>query len=109
MTIQKKNEGNAVVVSVSGRLDAVTAPEYAKTMQEVLAEGPARIVVDFDQLTYISSSGLGELIVTAKTMKEKQGKLCVANVRGNVLSVFEMCGIGSLLTMSPSVADALAV
>jgi anti-anti-sigma factor len=108
MTIQTKQHGNIPVVSVSGRLDGVTAPEYEKTVRELIAGGTTRLVVDFDQLNYISSAGLGEIIVTLKLLKEKNGDFCMANVHGNVLSVFEMCGLGKLLKMHASVADALA-
>jgi anti-anti-sigma factor len=108
MTIQTKQEDKAVVVAVSGRLDAVTAPEYAKTVQELIRAGMTRMVADLDQLTYISSNGLGELIMTAKMLKEKSGRFCVANVHGNVRSVFDMCGIGSLLPIHQTLADALA-
>jgi anti-anti-sigma regulatory factor len=39
MTIQTKQHGNIPVVSVSGRLDGVTAPEYEKTVRELIAGG----------------------------------------------------------------------
>src|SRR5947209_18729122 len=108
MTIQSKREGNIDVVSVGGRLDAVTAPEYEKTVRELVGSGTIRLVVDFQELSYISSAGLGEIIVTLKLMKEKQGQFCMANVHGNVLSVFKMCGIGKLVKIHDSVADAVA-
>jgi len=108
MAIQTKQDGSTVVVSVSGRLDAVTGPEYEKTLRELIAGGATSVVVDFDELKYISSAGLGELLVTAKLLKEKDGRFGVANVRGNVLSVFQMCGIGKLLKVHDSVAEALA-
>src|SRR5437667_4007479 len=108
MTIQTARHGGISVVSVSGRLDGVTAPEYERTVRELIDGGTTRVVLDFDQLEYISSVGLGELLVTAKLLKEKDGQFCVANVHGNVLSVFEMCGIGKLLKIHPSVAEALA-
>jgi anti-anti-sigma factor len=108
MAIETRKAGNSVVVSVSGRLDAVTAPAYEKAVRGLVEDGATRMVVDFEQLDYISSAGLGELIVTLKLLKEKGGQLAVANVRGNVLSVFEMCGIQKLLGIHNSVADALA-
>ena len=108
MAIQVKKDGNSAVVSVSGRLDAVTGPEYERTVRELIEGGTNRLVADFDELSYISSAGLGELILTSKLLKEKNGRFCVANVHGNVQSVFEMCGIGKLLQVHQSVADALA-
>src|SRR3954462_6975299 len=105
--IQEQN-GNTTVVSVSGRLDAVTTPQYEKAVRELINRGTANVVVDFAELEYISSAGLGGLILTSKLLKEKNGRLGVANAGGNVLSVFEMCGIRNLLHIYNSVADALA-
>src|SRR6476469_8108670 len=108
MAIETTQEGGSVVVSVSGRLDAVTAPAYETVVRKLVEEGTTRVVVDFEQLNYISSAGLGELIVTLKLLKEKDGRLAVANVHGNVLAVFEMCGIQKVIQIHKSVADALA-
>src|SRR5262245_40052508 len=108
MAIETQRSGNSVIVSLSGRLDGVTSPDYGKTARELLDGGATRIVVDCDKLDYISSVGLGELILTAKLLKERNGQFSVANVRGNVLSVFEMCGIGSMVAIHPTVAAALA-
>jgi anti-anti-sigma factor len=108
MSIQTKSDGNTTVVSVSGRLDAVTAPLYEKAVRQLVEGGADRVVIDMRELTYISSAGIGELLVTANLLKEKGGSFCLANVAENVGSVLEMCGIGDLLQRHASVEDALA-
>ena len=108
MAIQTIRDGSTAVVAVNGRLDAVTAPEYEQTVRKLIENGATRVVVDFDKLDYISSAGLGELILTSKLLQEKNGRLCVANARGNVRSVFDMCGIGKVIGIHGSVAEALA-
>jgi anti-anti-sigma factor len=108
MTIRTERHGDTFVVSVGGRLDGVTAADYEKTIRELIDNGTTRIVADFDELSYISSAGLREIIVTAKLLQEKSGQFGLANVHGNVLSVFNMCGMEGVLKIHPSVADALA-
>ena len=109
MDLQTKVEGNAIVVSISGRLDAVTAPDYEKSIRELIDGGNICIVVDFEQLDYISSAGLRGLLLMAKLLNAKGGRACLANVKGNVRSVFDMCGFNTLFKMENSVAEALAV
>lgn len=109
MDLQTKTEGNATVVTLSGRLDAVTAPEYEKRIRELIDSGNIHIVVDFEQLDYISSAGLRGLLLMVKLLNAKGGKTCLANVKGNVRSVFDMCGFCSVFKMENSVAEALAV
>jgi anti-anti-sigma factor len=108
MAIQTKTEGNTAIVSVGGRLDAVTSPEYQKTIEEVVASGATRVVVDFAGLTYMSSAGVGVVLVSANTLKAKNGEFRLANVPKNVVSVFKMCGIEALLKVHGSIDDALA-
>jgi STAS domain. len=43
----------------------------------------------------------------AKLLKEKGGKVCFANVKGNVRSVFDMSGFSALFKIENSVAEAL--
>lgn len=108
MAIETKQEGNTAVVTLSGRLDAVTSPEYRTKLQELIDGGATRVVVDFSGLGYMSSAGIGELLVSSNLLKAKQGKMCLANVPKKVVSVFEMCGIKALLEMRPSVEEAVA-
>jgi anti-anti-sigma factor len=107
MDLQTRIENNAIVVTISGRLDAVTAPEYEKRIRELIDGGNSYFVVDFEPLDYISSAGLRVLLLMAKLLKEKGGKVCFANVNGNVRSVFEMSGFTALFKMENSVAEAL--
>lgn len=108
MDLQTRTEGSAIVVTLSGRLDAVTAPEFEKSIRELIDSGNIYIVVDFAQLDYISSAGLRGLLLMAKLLNAKGGQSCLANVKGNVRSVFDMCGFCSVFKMENSVAEALA-
>ena len=107
MDFQTRIENKATVVTINGRLDAVTAPEFEKRIRELIDSGNIYIVVDFEQLDYISSAGLRGLLLMAKLLKEKCGQVCLANVKGNVLSVFDMCGLTTVFKMENSVAEAL--
>ncbi|TAL53699.1 MAG: anti-sigma factor antagonist [Methylovulum sp.] len=108
MDLQTRTENNAIVITISGRLDTVTAPEYEKKILELIEGGNNRFVVDFEQLDFISSAGLRVLLLMAKLLKEKNGQVRLANVKGNVYSVFEMSGFTTLFKMENSIAAALA-
>jgi anti-anti-sigma factor len=108
MDLQTRIENNATVITISGRLDAVTAPEYEKRIRELIDSGNIHVVVDFEQLDYISSAGLRGLLLMAKLLNAKGGQACLANVKGNVRSVFDMCGFCALFKIENSVAEALA-
>jgi len=108
MNIQTKKEANVTVAAVTGRLDAVTASEYEKRINELIANGETTLVIDFQGLDYISSAGLRGLLTTAKQLKAKGGQVRFANVKGTVREVFDISGFGTIFQMDDSVADSLA-
>lgn len=108
MDIQTSKETNATLITITGRMDAVTAPQYDTTINELVAGGDTRFVVDFKGLDYISSAGLRSLLASAKLLKGKGGQLCFANITGTVKEVFDISGFGSIFQMHDSVASALA-
>jgi len=107
MDFQSRKEANATIVTLTGRLDAVTTPEYEKQARALIAGGEQTLVLDFGQLDYISSAGLRGLLVTAKLLQPGGGRLRFANVGGNVRSVFEMSGFTTMFPIDDSVATAL--
>jgi len=108
MEFKTTNADQAVIVTIIGRLDTVTAPEYEKQIRALIDGGNHCFVVDFAQLDYISSAGLRVLLVMAKLLKAKAGQVCFANVNSTVHSVFEMSGFSALFKMKNSVIEALA-
>lgn len=107
MEIQSRTESNATVVTVTGRMDTLTTPEYQVKLNDLIAEGKTSLVVDFDGLDYISSAGLRGILSTGKIVKAKGGQLRFANVKGAVKEVFELSGFGAIFQIHDSVASAL--
>ncbi len=108
MEFKTTNADHAIIITVTGRLDTVTAPEYEKQIRALIDSGNNCFVVDFEQLDYISSAGLRVLLVMAKLLKTKAGQVCFANVNSTVYSVFEMSGFSALFKIENSVTEALA-
>jgi anti-anti-sigma factor len=107
MEIQVRKESNATIVSVSGKMDAVTAPDYEQRLQELVSEGEKTFINDFSELAYISSAGLRSILATAKLLKAKDGALLFSGIKGPVKDVFEISGFGSLFKLHDSLDSAL--
>ena len=104
MDVDTRNEGNVTVVALTGKLDAITSPAFEQQIRGTIEAGNHAIVVDLAQLDYISSAGLRALLVLAKQVKAKNGKACLANVTGDVRSVFDMSGFATIFEIVESVA-----
>ncbi|MDD2318627.1 MAG: STAS domain-containing protein [Geobacteraceae bacterium] len=107
MEIQVRKEGSATIVAVSGKMDAVTAPDYEQRLRELLDQGAKTFVNDFSNLVYISSAGLRSILATAKALKSQDGALLFAGIKGPVKDVFEISGFGSLFQLHDTLDSAL--
>ena len=90
MEINKELNGQTLVLSLSGRLDAVTAGELEKVINTSL-DDVKELIFDLKDLSYIASAGLRTLLVAQKRMK-KQGDMRLRNVRDEVREVLDMTG-----------------
>lgn len=108
MEFDSRKEKDGTVVSIRGRMDAVTTPEIENELTSLVSGGEKRLVVDLQDLDYISSAGLRSLLATAKKLKTCEGSMVFANLRGHVTEVFRISGFYSLFTVCDSVGDALA-
>jgi anti-anti-sigma factor len=105
--IQIIKKDNAMVVSVTGRMDATTTPEYEQKLNQLIESGQKSFVIDFIDLEYISSAGLRGILVTVKAIKAAGGKIAFANIRNTVKDVFDISGFGTIFQINDSVESAL--
>ena len=85
-----------MTITVSGRVDTVTAPE----LEAGLKFGDATcVVIDLANVPYMSSAGLRLLLAAHKTMSAKGGELQIANVQAAVREVFDITGFSDILNL----------
>lgn len=96
MTISKSGSEN-LIVKVSGRLDTTTAPELEASLKESY-DSANSLVLDFEELDYISSAGLRVLLQAQKTMGTKGG-MVVKNAADTIKEIFDVTGFSDILTI----------
>ncbi|MCB0711940.1 MAG: STAS domain-containing protein [Ignavibacteriae bacterium] len=105
--ISTREESPAWVVELGGYLDAHTAPQLEQTFQDMLERERYRIVVDFNQLDYISSAGLGVFMAFIEDVRENQGDIKLAGMTPKVFNVFDLLGFPMLYEIYDHRAEAL--
>lgn len=81
--IQSNESGDVVL---SGRFDGAQVDKAKAIFDQVTATTS----VDFKDLSYISSAGLGILMATQKRLKDNGQKLKLRNVSGHIRDVFRI-------------------
>ena len=95
MTITKTMENNTAVLLVEGWLDTKSSPELGNEINALSdIEG---LVLDFEKVEYIASSGLREVVSAYKKMKGANGTFSVIHVSNEVMDVFRLAGLDKKL------------
>jgi anti-sigma B factor antagonist len=105
-TSTDRRDNGVCVIALSGYLDAHTASDLERTMQEQISAGCIRLVVDFSDLEYISSAGLGVFMVFIESIRKDGGDIKLAAMKERVFSVFDLLGFPVLFEIYESVQEA---
>lgn len=97
LNIEKKADGSNLNLTLTGRLDTVTAPQLDEEVKGEL-DGIESLVFDIQNLEYISSAGL-RVLLSAQKIMNKQGKMIVRNASEEVKEIFEVTGFSDILTI----------
>ena len=106
-SVARSREGDLSVLSLHGYLDAHTAPQFEKAIQEEYDSGRFRIIVNCAGLTYISSAGLGVFMSFVEDIRAAAGDIKICSVTETVYQVFEILGFPSLFDILPDQAAAV--
>jgi len=99
MKLEEKREGNVAILTLNGRLDAYSSNELERSISALIDDGSVRLVVNFDGVEYISSSGLRVLLTSQKRLKKEEGDLKLACLKPYVKEVFDIAGFTQLFAI----------
>jgi anti-sigma B factor antagonist len=100
--------GEVIVLDISGR---ITLGEGNVVLREIVRDladkGNKRIVLNLGDVNYIDSSGLGELVKTHTTIRNKGGELKLANLNKRVHDLLQMTRLSTVFDIQKDEASAL--
>ena len=108
MDITETKHDQYSIFKLNGRLDSNTAMGFEQKLFECIENGTQRLILDFQDLDYISSAGLSELIDTQNTCKQlNRGELILAEVPPRVREVLNLAGLTPLFKLYDSESEAV--
>jgi anti-sigma B factor antagonist len=102
MEMSERRIGSCVVLAVSGRLDSAVVTQFDRHLSALLERGESNVALDLSSLDFITSRGLSVMLVAAKKLQARQGRIALCGMNDRVRSVFEMCGFLSFFPVFPS-------
>lgn len=78
------------VVKPEGVLDSTQADKFRSDINDAVQSGASTILVDFEDVTFMDSSGLGALVGAFKSLRAHGGNLCVCSINEQIRILFEL-------------------
>jgi anti-anti-sigma factor len=90
------------VIKLNGNLNATTSQEFRQNIADILEIGAKIVLVDFKDVTFMDSSGLGALVLAFKTLRAADTKLVLCSINEQVRILFELTNMDKVFEIFPS-------
>lgn len=106
MELNQEERGAVILLSLAGQLDLFSAKSLRQKIQELLEEGKRRIIIDFREVSYIDSSGVGALLHVYSQARAGAFETRFVNLQRPVAHVIELTKLTDYFPISESVETA---
>ena len=109
MRINVRHQEDVVVAELVGRLQVGAGEvDLHQLIDELLADGYRKILLDLSQVPSIDSTGIGELVASLKVTRELDGQLKILSLPEGIRHVLGMAQILPMFDVYRSESEALA-
>jgi anti-anti-sigma factor len=108
LEVKRADLPGCVVLELGGELDLATVDGLRRELGAAVGSGVGLLVVDLDGLGFIGVAGLRPLVLAARRMAARGGKLAVVGNQRRMFRLFTATSVHKLLELYPSVTSALA-
>ena len=98
-----------IVVDMSGELDMSNAIDFKnEIVNEFISKGELTIALDFENMEYIDSSGLGVIVSLHKRCKLNGGRLAICSLNDTLMRLFKLTSLDKALNLYPDFDSLIA-
>jgi anti-anti-sigma factor len=108
LRVDTEDRADHAVVTAAGEIDAATAHLVATAVSDALAGGSARVLLDFAQVTFIDSTGLGMLVKSHRAAEAVESWFAVVHPTPQTRKLINVLGLDQLLHVYDSTEAALS-
>lgn len=98
---------NIKFISVIGYLDAHTVTLLEEKLYKLINDGTQRIIIEFNELAYISSAGIGLLMGATQKIRSNGGDLVIYNPTQKVFNILKTLGFTEIFNIAMTEQEAI--
>ena len=109
LNIGSRDVDGVTIVDLSGRitLGDESSGKLRKAVRDLLAQGHKKVLLNLGDVSYIDSSGLGELVSTYTTASNQGAKVKLLNVQKKVQDLLQITKLYTVFDSFDNEADAI--
>lgn len=96
----QEGEVDYILIGISGFLDAHTVTNFETKMDELVNVGKIKVVIDMQQLNYISSAGIGAIMGLTQRLRKLGGDLVLLNPSEKVFKILDLLGFTKIFRIA---------
>lgn len=101
------HRGPVTVLTLTSKLEGLNRLVARRQLDELLAEGSSRLVLDLTHVRFLDSSGLGSVVVAFHRARAAGGDLCLCGVNQTIRQVLEMTLLHQIVPVFDSLESAV--
>ncbi|MFN6562132.1 MAG: STAS domain-containing protein [Nostoc sp. ChiSLP01] len=90
------------VIKLSGSLNSTTSQEFRQNITKIIEVGVKTVLLDFQDVTFMDSSGLGALVLAFKTLRAADIQLVICSINEQVRILFELTNMDKIFEIFPT-------
>jgi anti-sigma B factor antagonist len=108
LTVSRLSSDGVTVLRLEGELDLAAAPQLRAELDEVTDDsGTSSLTLDLAGVSFIDSTGLQELLVALRRLRDRGGTLVLTNPRPIAMRLFEITGLIGVFDIRTADRDGL--
>ncbi len=107
MEISADREGGVVLAKANGRIDSSNSREFHSGLEAVITNDDSAVVLNFEDVSYISSAGMRVILLSAKSLQSSGTKFVLCSMNESIREVFKISGFDKIIPIHGSQSEAL--
>lgn len=99
MHVKTTVEGKKTMMAVSGSIDIPGAEQLKKSLTKILESDSDEVTIDFEEVNFIGSSGIGKLLLFYKNFTAKGGRIGMVNLNKEITMLFKAIKLDKLFNI----------
>ncbi|HUA83679.1 MAG TPA: STAS domain-containing protein [Bryobacteraceae bacterium] len=108
MTITTRQAGDVTILDISGRIQLGEASiSLRNTLRDLVAQDKTKILLNLGDVSYVDSSGMGELVAGFTSLANRGGRLKLLNVTKRIKDLLQITKLYTVFEVYDDEASAL--